>query len=124
MPRVSRKKRVLQTINTTVHGLQILDLIFDDTDPFAEDLSVIHHRLQQKRYWTLRQNPETPLNTLHRWFDSLYHRDNSRKFRSLFRMMPEHFRGLCRLIVAIVVFISGGFVVLILHLLTLININW
>ena len=37
-------------------------------------------------------------------------------------MMPEHFRGICRLIVAIVVFISGGFVVLILHLLTLINI--
>ena len=110
MPRVSRKKRVLQTINTTV---QILDLIFDDTD------------LSQKIcYWTLRQKPETPLNTLHRWFDSLYHRDNSRKFRSLFRMMPEHFRGLCRLIVAIVVFISGGFVVLILHLLTLININW
>ena len=55
MPRVSRKKRVLQTINTIVHGLQILDLILDDTDPFA-DLSVIRDRLQQKRYWTLRQN--------------------------------------------------------------------
>jgi len=61
MPRVSRKKRVLQTINTIVHGLQILDLIFDDTDPFAEDLSVIRDRSQQKRYWTLRQNPETLL---------------------------------------------------------------
>jgi hypothetical protein len=82
MPRVSRRKRALQTINTTVRGLQILDLIFDgndDTDPFAEDLSVIRDRLQQKRYWTLRQNPETPLNALHWWFDSLYHRDNSRK---------------------------------------------
>ena len=51
---------MLQTINTIVHGLQILDLIFDDTDPFAEDLSVIRDRSQQKRYWTLRQNPETP----------------------------------------------------------------
>jgi len=52
----------------TIRGLQILDLIFDDTDPFAEDLSVIRDGLQQKRYWTLRQNPKTPLNALHRWF--------------------------------------------------------
>jgi len=75
---------VLQTINTTVRGLQILDLIFD--------------RLQQKRYWRLRQNPETPFGALHWWFDSLYHRNNSRKFRALFRMTPEHFRSLCYLI--------------------------
>jgi hypothetical protein len=41
----------------------------------------------------LRKNPDIPMNSL-----PLYDRRNGRRFRSLFRMMPEHFNGLCRLI--------------------------
>jgi len=99
MPRVSRKKRVLRILDSTLHALQILNFIFDDgDDPYIEDLSTINSKLQKKRYWILRKNPNILMNNLPRWFDTLYNRHNGRKFRSLFRMLSEHFNGLCRLI--------------------------
>jgi len=101
MPRVSRKKRVLQTLDSTLHALQILDFIFDtedDADPYTEDLSTVRFKLQNKRYWMPRKNPDLPMNSLPRWFDTLYDHQNSRKFRLLFRMTPEDFNGFCRLI--------------------------
>jgi len=45
MPRVSRKKRVLQTIDTSRRALQILDIIFEgsdnDSESYADELSAI-----------------------------------------------------------------------------------
>jgi len=92
-----RKTRVLRTLDSTLYALQVLDLIFDTdgTDPYAEYLSAVVSKL---RYWILRKNPDIAMNCLPRWFDALYHCQNGRKSRSLFRMMPENFNGLCRLI--------------------------
>jgi len=42
MPRVPRKKRVLRTVDSTLHALQVLDFIFDDgADPYIDDLSAV-----------------------------------------------------------------------------------
>ena len=82
MPRISRKKRVLRTLDSTLHALQVLDFIFDDgADPYVEDLSTGSSKLQKKRYWMLRKNLDIPMNSLPRWLDSLYDHQNSRKFR-------------------------------------------
>ena len=79
MPRVSRKKRVLRTLDSTLHALQVLDFIFDDgADPYIEALSTFSSKL---RYWMLRKNPDIPMNSLPRWFDTLYDHQNGRKFR-------------------------------------------
>ena len=91
---------MLQTLDSALHALQILDFIFDtgdDADPYTEDLSTVRFKLQNKRYWMPRKNPDLRMNSLPRWFDTLYGHQNSRKFRSLFRMIPEHFNDLCRL---------------------------
>jgi len=92
----------------------------DDTDPFAEDLSVIRDRSQQKRYWTLRQTPR-PFSSFHRSIAL-----SSSPFRFMYSSFSFSCKSLCCPIssmiaassdrVAIVVLISDGFVVLILQI--------
>ncbi|KAI5844098.1 hypothetical protein BZA05DRAFT_175396 [Tricharina praecox] len=112
MPRVSRKKQVLRALDASIRRTRIFNSIFNDSedtaDDFAEDLAAIRDRIQQKRYWAPRNNLQIPpANAVHRWFDALYGSDDSAKFRMMFRMMPEQFRGLCGLVENHEVFKNG-----------------